>query len=391
MAEQVVDKDGSFGTVLVAGGANLAIAVAKLVAGALTGSSAMLAECAHSVADTVNQLFLLTALTRSKKPADVQHPFGYGMERYFWSLLAAVGIFVLGAGFSVYQGIHALLHPAPVEELLVAYVVLGVSFLFEGTSWVKALVQLRREAGDRQVGLFQHVLTTPDPTVKTVAFEDTAALVGILVAAVGITLHATTGAGLWDGLASIAIGVLLVGVAVSLGSSSKRNLIGEALPEHMREGLTTVIDETLGVDVVVELLTMRLGPNDVLVAARVDVDDTATGGDLEQVADEWSAASRRPIRRSATCSSTPPRQGRTRGTDRFEGSAQLVCMVTDWWGIGTGGRHPGADRRIAWPPESRQDASPRTSQRGWTGCRGRAGTGWSSSGWGPSGSSTASR
>jgi cation diffusion facilitator family transporter len=260
--------------------------VAKLVAGALTGSSAMLAECAHSVADTVNQLFLLTALTRSKKPADVQHPFGYGMERYFWSLLAAVGIFVLGAGFSVYQGIHALLHPAPVEELLVAYVVLGVSFLFEGTSWVKALVQLRREAGDRQVGLFQHVFTTPDPTVKTVAFEDTAALVGILVAAVGITLHATTGAGLWDGLASIAIGMLLVGVAVSLGSSSKRNLIGEALPEQMREGLTTVIDETLGVDVVVELLTMRLGPNDVLVAARVDVDDTATGGDLEQVADE---------------------------------------------------------------------------------------------------------
>ena len=286
MAEQVEGKDGSFGTVLVAGGANLAIAVAKLVAGALTGSSAMLAECAHSVADTVNQLFLLTALTRSKKPADVQHPFGYGMERYFWSLLAAVGIFVLGAGFSVYQGIHALLHPAPVEELLVAYVVLGVSFLFEGTSWVKALVQLRREAGDRQVGLFQHVLTTPDPTVKTVAFEDTAALVGILVAAVGITLHATTGAGLWDGLASIAIGVLLVGVAVSLGSSSKRNLIGEALPEQMREGLTTVIDETLGVDVVVELLTMRLGPNDVLVAARVDVDDAASGGDLEQVADE---------------------------------------------------------------------------------------------------------
>jgi cation diffusion facilitator family transporter len=286
MAEQVVDKDGSFGTVLVAGGANLAIAVAKLVAGALTGSSAMLAECAHSVADTVNQLFLLTALTRSKKPADVQHPFGYGMERYFWSLLAAVGIFVLGAGFSVYQGIHALLHPAPVEELLVAYVVLGVSFLFEGTSWVKALVQLRREAGDRQVGLFQHVFSTPDPTVKTVAFEDTAALVGILLAAVGITLHATTGAGLWDGLASIAIGVLLVGVAVSLGSSSKRNLIGEALPEQMREGLTAVIDETLGVDVVVELLTMRLGPNDVLVAARVDVDDTASGGDLEQVADE---------------------------------------------------------------------------------------------------------
>ncbi len=280
------EKDGSFGTVLVAGGANLAIAVAKIVAGALTGSSAMLAEGAHSVADTVNQLFLLTALTRSKKPADAQHPFGYGMERYFWSLLAAVGIFVLGAGFSVYEGIHSLMHPEPVTEMLVAYIVLAVSFLFEGTSWVKALVQLRREAGERRVGLFRHVVTTPDPTAKTVAFEDTAALIGILLAAGGITLHALTGSGIWDGIASIMIGVLLIGVAVSLGSSSKRNLIGEALPEAKREGLTRVINESIGVDVVVELLTMRLGPDDVLVAARVDVDDTATGGDLEQVADQ---------------------------------------------------------------------------------------------------------
>src|SRR6476619_3899023 len=166
MADQEQEKDASLGTVLLAGGANLAIAVAKLVAGALTGSSAMLAEGAHSVADTVNQLFLLTALTRSKKPADSMHPFGYGMERYFWSLLAAVGIFVLGAGFSVLEGIRSLLHPEPVEELVVAYAVLGLSFLFEGASWLKAQVQLRREAGERQVGLFRHVVTTTDPTAK---------------------------------------------------------------------------------------------------------------------------------------------------------------------------------------------------------------------------------
>ena len=286
MVEQAEKKDGSFATVLLAGGANLAIAVAKIVAGALTGSSAMLAEGAHSVADTVNQLFLLTALSRSKKPADSRHPFGYGMERYFWSLLAAVGIFVLGAGFSIYEGIHSLLHPAPVEALLVAYVVLGVSFLFEGASWLKAVMQLRREAGERQVGVFQHVFTTPDPTAKTVAFEDTAALIGLVLAAGGITLHELTGSGIWDGIASIAIGLLLVGVAVSLGSASKRNLIGEALPEAKRQGLTKVINDSLGVDVVVELLTMRLGPDDVLVAARVDVDDTASGGDVERVADD---------------------------------------------------------------------------------------------------------
>jgi cation diffusion facilitator family transporter len=280
------NKDGSVGTVLLAGGANLAIAVAKLVAGFLTGSAAMLAEGAHSVADTVNQLFLLTALSRSKKPADVQHPFGYGMERYFWSLLAAVGIFVLGAGYSIYEGIHSLLHPEPVKAVLVAYGVLGLSFVFEGTSWLKAVIQLRREAGERGVGVFQHVFTTPDPTVKTVAFEDTAALVGILLAAGGITLHTLSGSGIWDGIASILIGILLVGVAISLGSSSKRNLIGEAMPETVRTGITKVINESVGVDVVVELLTMRLGPDDVLVAARVDVDDAATGGDLERVADD---------------------------------------------------------------------------------------------------------
>jgi len=280
------NKDGSVGTVLLAGGANLAIAVAKLVAGLLTGSAAMLAEGAHSVADTVNQLFLLTALSRSKRPADVQHPFGYGMERYFWSLLAAVGIFVLGAGYSIYEGIHSLLHPEPVKAVLVAYGVLGLSFVFEGTSWLKAVIQLRREAGERGVGVFQHVFTTPDPTVKTVAFEDTAALVGILLAAGGITLHTLSGSGIWDGIASILIGILLVGVAISLGSSSKRNLIGEAMPETVRTGITKVINESVGVDVVVELLTMRLGPDDVLVAARVDVDDAATGGDLERVADD---------------------------------------------------------------------------------------------------------
>ncbi len=280
------EKDGSTGTVLVAGGANLAIAVAKIVAGALTGSSSMLSEGAHSVADTVNQVFLLTALTRSRKPADVQHPFGYGMERYFWSLLAAVGIFVLGAGFSIYEGIHTILHPEPAGEVLVAYVVLAVSFLFEGVSWLKAVLQLRREAGRNGVGVLRHVFTTPDPTAKTVAFEDTAALVGILLAVAGITLHVLTGSGVWDGVASIAIGLLLVAVAASLGSSSKTNLIGEAVSRDVREGLTDVIEGCAGVESVVELMTMRLGPDDVLVAARVDVDDAATGGDLERVADE---------------------------------------------------------------------------------------------------------
>ncbi|MGZ4437902.1 MAG: cation diffusion facilitator family transporter, partial [Nocardioidaceae bacterium] len=278
--------DSSKATVLVAGGANLAIAVAKVAVGALSGSSAMLAEGAHSVADTLNQVFLLAAIKRSKKPADAQHPFGYGMERYFWSLLAAVGIFVLGAGFSFFEGIHSLLHPAPVEALPWAFGVLAMSFVFEGTSWLKALKQLRSEAREQSKGTVEHLIETPDPTAKTVAFEDTAALIGLLLAAGGLGLHVLTGSAVWDAVASIAIGVLLVGVAVSLGAQSKASLIGQSLPEEARDKVRATIEESGGVDRVVELLTMRLGPQEVLVAAKVDVMDHESGGDLEQFADE---------------------------------------------------------------------------------------------------------
>jgi cation diffusion facilitator family transporter len=252
----------------------------------MSGSSAMLAESAHSIADTMNEGFLLTALKRGNKSADVEHPFGYGLERYFWSLLAAVGIFVLGAGFSVFEGIYALMHPEPLEGLLIPMAVLGLSALIEGTSWAKAIFQLRGESREKEVGVLQHVLQTPDPTVKTVAFEDTAALVGLALAAAGLGLHALTGSPVWDAVASFAIGALLVVVAVALGVQNKKLLIGSAVARDVREGIERTIEETPGVDRVVELLTMRLGPESVLVAARVDVDDDTSGGDLEQVADE---------------------------------------------------------------------------------------------------------
>ena len=191
--------DESTGTVLLAGTANLVIAVAKLVGGLVSGSTAMLAEAAHSFADTLNQVFLMAALKRSQKPADVQHPFGYGMERYFWSLIAAVGIFVLGAGYSIFEGIKAVLESEELGSLKISYVVLALAFLFEGASWLKAVRQLSREADGKERGFFEHLRITPDPTAKTVAFEDTAALVGIVLAAVGITLHHLTGHGYWDG------------------------------------------------------------------------------------------------------------------------------------------------------------------------------------------------
>jgi cation diffusion facilitator family transporter len=286
MAQEEESKDESVATVLLAGAANLGIAIAKLGGGLISGSSAMLAEAAHSVADTLNQVFLRAALKRSRKPADAQHPFGYGMERYFWSLLAAVGIFVLGAGYSVLQGVEAVLHPEPLGSLTVSYVVLAIAFVLEGTSWLRAVLQLRREAAERDRGFVEHLRITPDPTVKTVAFEDTAALVGLVLAAAGITLHHLTGQGFWDGAASIAIGLLLVAVAYALGQQNKRALIGEALPEQTQAEIRRVIDESPGIDNVVELLTMRMSPSEVLVAARVDLDDDASVDELEHAADE---------------------------------------------------------------------------------------------------------
>ena len=276
----------STGTVLLAGGANLAIAVAKLAGGLISGSTAMMAEAAHSFADTLNQVFLMAALKRSKKPADIQHPFGYGMERYFWSLLAAVGIFVLGAGYSIYEGVRAIIKPDELTGLVIAYVVLGVSFVFEGISWLKAVRQLRGEAQAQDRSMLQHMNLTTDPTAKTVAFEDTAALIGIVLAAVGITLHAITGQGFWDGAASVAIGVLLIGVAYALGKQNKAYLIGQSVSEGLRDGIRAEIESAPGVDEVIEVLTMRLGPEEVLVAVRVDLDDSASGGDLEDHADE---------------------------------------------------------------------------------------------------------
>ncbi|MEP6666903.1 MAG: cation transporter [Nocardioidaceae bacterium] len=203
--DEASGQDESTSTVLVAGLANLAIAIAKTAGGLISGSTAMMAEAAHSVADTLNQVFLMAALKRSEKPADAQHPFGYGMERYFWSLLAAVGIFVLGAGFSIYEGILAILNPEELTGLIVVYVVLAVSFVFEGISWLRAIRQVKSEAAERGRGTLEHLRRTTDPTAKTVAFEDTAALIGIVLATLGVTLHAVTDQGFWDGAASVAI------------------------------------------------------------------------------------------------------------------------------------------------------------------------------------------
>lgn len=278
--------DDSTPTVLLAGVANLLIALAKLAAGLASGSAAMLSEAAHSIGDTVNQVFLMAALRRSRKEPDEKHPFGYGMERYFWSFLAAVGIFVLGAGFSAYQGVKALTSSEPPGSPTWSFVVLGLSFLFEGTSFLRALCQLRGDAHGAGVGMVGHLRHEADPALRAVVWEDGVALVGILLAAAALALDGVTGDRTYDGIASLAIAGLLVAAAFGLGVQNQQYLIGQAAPPPLREDISRLIASTEGVDSVLELLTMQLSPDQVLVAARVDLADHLSPEELEHASDE---------------------------------------------------------------------------------------------------------
>jgi cation diffusion facilitator family transporter len=274
-------------TVYVALASNAGIGIAKLAGGLISGSSAMLAEAAHSAADTTNQLLLLASLNLAERPADEEHPFGYGKERFFWSFLAAVSIFVSGALFSIYEGLHRILGGASEDGGVgIAFAVLAVGLVLEGSSLIRAARQTGGEAQDRRRSFSDHLRVTRDPTVKTVVFEDSAAVIGLLLAAAGLGLTALTGDAVFDGAASIAIGVLLAVVAFTLGRDTKGLLIGEgALPEE-REAIDRVFEEHPGVDSVEELLTMALGPASLLVAARLDFVPDLDSDAVEEAADE---------------------------------------------------------------------------------------------------------
>ncbi|MGH3200739.1 MAG: cation diffusion facilitator family transporter [Streptosporangiaceae bacterium] len=272
-------------TVLIAGAANVLVGAIKLTAGIMVGSSAMLAEAAHSAADTLNQGFLLTSVHRGERPADARHPFGHGQERYFWSLLAAFGIFVAGAGFSVFEGVLALGRESNSNPLL-AYVVLAVSALAEGTSLARVLIQFRSEARRDDIELLDRVRSSPDTTVKAALFEDTAAMAGLGLAALGLALRQVTGSPVWDGAASIAIGGLLVVVAVRLGLDSRDYLIGRAAAPHDLAAIRAEIENAPGIDALLDLRTMHLGPDHLIVAAKVAFDDEISADQAEDVADE---------------------------------------------------------------------------------------------------------
>jgi cation diffusion facilitator family transporter len=277
-------------TAAIALASNAIIAVAKIVAGVLSGSAAMFAEAAHSLADTTNQTFLLISIGLADRPPDEAHPFGAGRERFLWTFVAAVGTFLAGSVFAIGWGIFELVHPGRSEtEYLIPFAVLALSLLTEGFSWLRALRQTRREAREAGLSYPDYVRMSRDPNVKMVLFEDSAALIGIALAALGIGLQAITGVQFWDPAASVAIGVLLIVVAFWMARDARYMLVGAAARPDERLALERALIEFREVQEVRELLTLILGPNALLVAARIELADGLDADRIERVSDDIDA------------------------------------------------------------------------------------------------------
>lgn len=264
--------------VLIAVGANLSIAVTKFFAAFFSGSSAMLSEGIHSVVDTGNQLLLLLGIHRSQRPPDEEHPFGYGKALYFWSLIVAVLLFGMGGGMATYEGITHLIQPKPLEDPTWAYVVLAAAMVFEGYSWIIAYREVRAGAGRR--GILRLVRASKDPSVFTILMEDTAALMGLVIAFVGIFLGHWFNNPLIDGAASLAIGIMLAVVAVLLVMESKGLLLGESADPEVVADIRRIASSDPAVSAINHLLTMHLGPNEVLVNLEIRFRDGLSAVEL---------------------------------------------------------------------------------------------------------------
>lgn len=259
---------------------NSLIAATKFAAGAVTGSSAMLSEGIHSVVDTGNQGLLLLGLARSKRPANVDHPFGHGKEIYFWSFVVAILLFALGAGVSIYEGVRHILAPQPITSPTINYIVLGLAMIFEAGAWYVALREFKRAKGD--LGYFEAVQQGKDPTLFVVLFEDSAAMLGLVVAFAGILAGQLTDNPYFDGAASIVIGLILGGTAAWLAYETKSLLIGESAGRDTVEGIREIVRATTGVTHVNEVLTMHMGPEYILVNISANFADDLSAAEIER-------------------------------------------------------------------------------------------------------------
>ena len=278
--QSVAEHSESLKVILAAIAGNVAIAISKIVATVITGSAAMLAEAIHSTVDTGNELLLVLGLRRAARPADREHPFGYGLQLYFWVFVVAVMIFGLGAVVAISEGIDKVRHPEPTEHVIVNYVVLGASIMFEGFSWIVAFRAFRRSQGSH--GLLAAVRRSKDPTVFAVLFEDSAALIGLIIALVGIALAEAFHAPVIDGAASILIGLVLAAVAFFLAYESQSLLTGESVHPEVRVAIERIVASTPGVVGTNQVLTMHFGPREVLVALSLDFDDAIPAAAVEE-------------------------------------------------------------------------------------------------------------
>jgi cation diffusion facilitator family transporter len=274
------DRDESLGSVLAALAANTTIAIAKGTAAVLTGSPALLAETLHTIADAGNEVFLWIAVRRSRHAADASHPFGYGPERYYWALIAAIGMFLVGGALSVWEGINALLHPRPLEDFWVGVGVLVVALVLDAMSRVVAVRTLRRQAVARHVTVAKLLRESPDPTVVTVYLEDSIDVLGAALALLALVLHRVTGSAVPDALATLAIGLMLGYVALKLTGRNRRLLTNQAVPERYVEDLRRRLVEVPGISGVASVQAIYLGPGEVLVTADVTVEHCQDADDV---------------------------------------------------------------------------------------------------------------
>jgi cation diffusion facilitator family transporter len=272
-------------------GGNALIAATKFAAAGYTGSSAMLSEAVHSVVDTGNQLLLLYGLRRSARPPDRRHPFGYGRELYFWAFVVALLIFAGGAGISFYEGLHKLHDPAPVENVHINYIVLGVAMLFEGGAWWVAFRTFRAVKGD--LGYVEAVRRSKDPAVFTILFEDSAAMLGLVVALLGIALGQLLGLPELDAVASLGIALILAATAALLAYECKGLLIGEGVHPETRAAIEAIIEGQGGIVRVNEHRSMHLGPDDVLLNLSVDFASDLSADQVEAAISDLEQAIRR--------------------------------------------------------------------------------------------------
>ena len=259
---------------------NFLIAIAKGIGASITGSSAMFSEAIHSFVDVGNQALLLYGLARAKRPADTRHPFGYGREIYFWAFVVAILIFAVGSGVSIYEGIHKIQHPEPIRDAGISYVILALAMIFEGAAWFVAYRAFSSTRGKRS--LLAAVRASKDPSIFTVLLEDSAAMLGLLIAMIGIFLGDSLDMPILDGVASILIGFILAGAAILLAQETKALLIGESADPEIIEEIRQVLGAQSAIERVNEVLSMHQGPEDILVNVSVEFRDGLALGEVER-------------------------------------------------------------------------------------------------------------